>query len=70
MYSFGNSELVAVDGRQRIGKTFPSRTHYAGKIIFEFFGIHSATLVTRLKKFTNSMQIATGNVAGLAVLYS
>ena len=50
MYSFGNSELVAVDGRQRIGKTFSSRTHYAGKIIPEFSGIHSVTLVTRLKK--------------------
>lgn len=62
----GNPELVAVYGRRRIGKTFLIRSHYAGKIIFEFSGIHSAMLATQLQNFTNSMQMATGIAAGIA----
>jgi len=63
----GNPELVAVYGRRRVGKTFLIRTAYAGHVVFEFSGIHSASLATQLQNFTNSMQTAAGSAAVLAV---
>lgn len=63
----GNPELVAVYGRRRIGKTFLIRKHYAAHIIFEFSGIHSASLANQLQNFTNSIQTVAGSPAALAV---
>jgi AAA+ ATPase superfamily predicted ATPase len=61
VFASGNPELVAVYGRRRVGKTFLIRTEYAAHIIFEFSGIHSATLNTQLQNFSNAMQTATGS---------
>ena len=63
----GKPELVAIYGRRRIGKTFLIRKQYADHIIFEFSGIHSASLANQLQNFTNSMQTAAGSPAALAV---
>ncbi len=47
----GHSELIAIYGRRRIGKTFLIREVYAGKVDFEFAGMHRGTLRQQLKNF-------------------
>jgi len=66
IFTSGNPELVAIYGRRRVGKTFLIRSEYGGHIIFEFSGIHSASLNTQLQNFTNAMQAATGSPVPLA----
>jgi uncharacterized protein len=44
-------ELIVVYGRRRIGKTFLVREVYKKHIIFEFSGIHKASLPDQLTKF-------------------
>lgn len=46
------SELIAVLGRRRVGKTFLINTVYKDKIDFEITGIQKATLQRQLKNFT------------------
>ncbi|MEA3448104.1 MAG: ATP-binding protein [Bacteroidota bacterium] len=54
------SELVAVYGRRRIGKTFLIREVYKSRIIFEVTGLHNGTMKDQLKNFytqlTNSFK--------------
>jgi hypothetical protein len=45
------SELIAVYGRRRIGKTFLIRNIYKKDIQFEFSGIHRGTMKQQLKNF-------------------
>lgn len=45
------SELVAVYGRRRIGKTFLIREIYKKNIIFEITGLHNGTMKDQLKNF-------------------
>ncbi len=45
------SELIAVYGRRRIGKTFLVRQIYKNNIKFEFSGIYKASLNQQLKNF-------------------
>ncbi len=44
----GESELVSVIGRRRVGKTFLVQSVYAGRIAFEITGIQNATLKEQL----------------------
>ncbi len=46
------SELTAVLGRRRVGKTFLINTVYKDKIDFEITGIQKASLQRQLKNFT------------------
>ena len=45
------SELIAVYGRRRIGKTFLIREVYAGKILLEWSGLHHGSLNDQLENF-------------------
>jgi AAA+ ATPase superfamily predicted ATPase len=45
------SELIAVYGRRRIGKTFLIRNIYKNDIQFEFSGIHRGSMKQQLKNF-------------------
>jgi len=47
----GHSELVAIYGRRRIGKTFLIREVYAGHMNMEFAGMHRGSLRQQLKNF-------------------
>lgn len=43
------TELVALYGRRRVGKTFLIRQIYAKEICFELTGLHNATMVQQLE---------------------
>ncbi|OMP74677.1 ATP-binding protein [[Flexibacter] sp. ATCC 35208] len=49
------AELVAIYGRRRIGKTFLIRSFFEKHIIFEFSGIHNATLNDQLANFGQAL---------------
>ncbi|PWV47694.1 ATP-binding protein [Chitinophaga sp. S165] len=49
------AELVAIYGRRRIGKTFLIRNFYQKQLIFEFSGVHNATLNDQLANFAQAL---------------
>lgn len=59
-------ELVAMYGRRRVGKTFLIRNFLEKQLIFEFSGIHNASLNQQLENFTLAMTKATGSKIPLA----
>ncbi len=52
----GESEMVAVIGRRRVGKTFLVREAYAEKIDLEITGIQSASLKEQIQSFTLALK--------------
>lgn len=57
----GESELIAVYGRRRVGKTFLIRNGFKG-LTFEFSGIHNATLDQQLESFSIALTRVTGGM--------
>lgn len=55
-----SSELVAVYGRRRVGKTYLVRTVYYNDLCFELTGIYNASLATQLSNFNAALASATG----------
>ncbi|WP_089814572.1 AAA family ATPase [Chitinophaga sp. YR627] len=53
------AELIAIYGRRRVGKTFLIREVFKSKIIFEFSGVHNATLKDQLLNFRNRLAEVT-----------
>lgn len=51
------AELVAMFGRRRVGKTFLIRSVYADRIVFEFTGMHNASLKDQLKSFSLAFNV-------------
>lgn len=51
-----SSELVAVIGRRRVGKTYLIREHYKQNLVFEFTGTQHASIDNQLKKFAHKLQ--------------
>jgi len=47
-------ELVAMFGRRRVGKTYLIRKYLKGNLIFEFSGVHNATVAEQLTNFRNT----------------
>lgn len=50
------SELVAVYGRRRIGKTFLVREHFGERLTFSFSGLYQGTLTEHLREFAKALQ--------------
>lgn len=56
------AELLAVYGRRRVGKTFLIRNAFQKQLVFEFSGIHHATLVQQLENFSNTLSKSSGSL--------
>ena len=54
--SSSESEMVAIFGRRRVGKTFLVRTFFEDKIDLEFTGVQNASLKEQLKAFSFLVQ--------------
>jgi len=55
------SELVAIYGRRRVGKTFLIREHYKNNFIFEVTGLSNGSLSDQLENFTKELGIRTND---------
>ena len=58
----GESELVSVIGRRRVGKTFLIQAVYQDKIAFEITGMQRASMKEQLENFAISLQLHTRSV--------
>ena len=56
-----DAELIAVYGRRRIGKTFLIRNYYEKELVFEFTGVHEASLKTQLYNFSLALEESMGS---------
>lgn len=61
LLSSRSSELIAIYGRRRVGKTFLVRQTLKRSIIFEFTGSKDATLKQQLTNFSKMLGTAAGN---------
>ncbi|MET0636958.1 MAG: ATP-binding protein [Chitinophagaceae bacterium] len=61
------AELIAIYGRRRVGKTYLVRTFCKNAIVFEFTGIHEATMKTQLESFSQALQVAAKSPVALAI---
>ena len=55
-----DAELLAIYGRRRVGKTFLIRNAYEKQLVFEFSGMHNASLKKQLSLFGQAMSKTTG----------
>ena len=55
-------ELLAVYGRRRVGKTFLVRNFFQKELVFEFSGVHHATLEQQLDAFGVALTNASGSL--------
>ncbi|ULT43349.1 ATP-binding protein [Niabella defluvii] len=60
--SFHNSssELIAIYGRRRVGKTFLIREFYKKHLVFEISGLYNGNMNDQIKNFTNEIHKKTG----------
>jgi AAA+ ATPase superfamily predicted ATPase len=56
------AELLALYGRRRVGKTFLIRNAFQKQLVFEFSGIHGATLDQQLENFSEMLSKASGSL--------
>jgi len=56
------AELLALYGRRRVGKTFLIRHAYKKQLVFEYSGIHGATLNQQLENFSETLSKASGSL--------
>ena len=56
------SELIAVYGRRRIGKTYLIREHFVKNIIFSFTGLSDGNKTQQLKNFTLKLREISNSV--------
>ncbi len=57
------SELVAVYGRRRVGKTFLIREHYKNNFIYEVTGLSNGSLSDQLDNFAKELRIRTKDIS-------
>jgi uncharacterized protein len=56
------SELIAIYGRRRIGKTYLVREHFGNELIFSMSGLFDATLPEHLREFASCLKNASKSV--------
>lgn len=61
------SELVAIYGRRRVGKTFLVHSVFENEIVFEFTGSHNAPVKTQLENFSRELTKIAKSRVPLAV---
>lgn len=61
------SELVAIYGRRRVGKTFLVHSLFENEIVFEFTGSHNAPLKAQLENFSRELTRASKSRVPFAV---
>jgi AAA+ ATPase superfamily predicted ATPase len=66
-FQSASSELVAIYGRRRVGKTFLVRSVFANEIIFEFSGSHNAPYKVQLEDFSRQLTKISKSAVPLAV---
>lgn len=59
------SELIAVYGRRRIGKTYLIRNYYEDRLAFELTGMNEGSLKAQLLQFSKVFQKATNSALSL-----
>jgi AAA+ ATPase superfamily predicted ATPase len=57
----GSSELIALFGRRRVGKTFLVKQYFGDNLAFEFVGTREAKLAAQLANFSKALGKAAGN---------
>ena len=62
------SELIAVYGRRRVGKTYLIIAFYEKYIRFEFTGTHGANMQEQLEAFSMSLKKSINSPLDVAVL--
>ena len=60
LYS-NQSELIAIYGRRRIGKTFLVREHFSKQLIFSMSGLYNGSLKEQLNEFSVCFKNATNS---------
>jgi hypothetical protein len=60
-YDSDQSELIAIYGRRRIGKTYLVREHFANHLVFETSGLFNATLSEQLRQFASNLKLASNS---------
>ncbi len=53
------SELIAIYGRRRIGKTYLIREHFKSNLIFSNSGLYAATQKEQLKEFAKNLNLSS-----------
>lgn len=61
------SELIAVYGRRRVGKTHLIHTVYSSQMVFELSGIKNATLAEQLENFSETLSLRVHSDLSLAI---
>jgi AAA+ ATPase superfamily predicted ATPase len=61
------SELVAIYGRRRVGKTFLVHSVFKNVIVFEFYGSYNGPFKTQLENFSRELTKTSKNADALAV---
>jgi uncharacterized protein len=61
------SELIALYGRRRIGKTYLVRDHFINEMIFSTSGLFEATLQEQLKEFASCIKSASKSAMPIPV---
>ena len=57
----GNSELIAIYGRRRVGKTFLVRQYFNDAFSFYFTGIYQGTRKEQLGEFNRQLEFYSGH---------
>jgi AAA+ ATPase superfamily predicted ATPase len=61
------AELITIYGRRRVGKTYLIRAFCEKQLVFEFTGIHEASMKTQLENFSQTIRAATKSLTTLAI---
>jgi AAA+ ATPase superfamily predicted ATPase len=62
-----DSELIAVYGRRRVGKTYLIRQYFSRQMLLDFSGVHNENLKTQLTNFRNTLMVSVKQAVPSAI---